>query len=267
MTADGDGVAIRVGAQLWPEHAEYRQLRAAWLRAEELGVDTLWNWDHFFPLNGDPDGKSLEAWTLLTAMAEVTSRVEFGALVTCVAYRNPNLLADMARTVDLISDGRFVLSLGAGWFRRDFQEYGYELKSAPELLRDFAGALPLIRDRLARLNPPPPRGEIPILIGGTGEKVTLRLVAEHAQIWNAIAETPAELAGKAKVLDGWCERVGRDPATIERSVALFNESDLDDLDGYLDAGFTHFIWGVGGPDYDLSGVRRLLAWRNSVTGA
>ncbi|GAA0898365.1 hypothetical protein GCM10009557_73620 [Virgisporangium ochraceum] len=189
------------------------------------------------------------------------------AQLPCVAYRNPNLLADMARTVDLIADGRLVLGLGAGWFHRDFQEYGYEVKPAPELLRDLAGALPVIRERLSRLNPPPPRGEIPILIGGTGEKVTLRLVAEHAQIWNAIAETPQELAGKAKVLDRWCERVGRDPATIERSVALFNDSDLDDLDGYLEAGFTHFIWGAGGPDYDLSGVRRLLAWRAAVTGS
>jgi probable F420-dependent oxidoreductase len=258
---------IRIGAQLWPEHAEYPQLRDAWQRAEALGVDTIWTWDHFFPLNGQRSGKSLECWTVLAAMAEVTSRVEFGALVSCTAYRNPQLLADMARTVDLISGGRLILGLGAGWFEPDFTEYGYTFGSDSALLRDMRAALPLITDRLARLNPAPVGGTIPILIGGTGERVTLRLVAEYATIWNAIADKPEILAHKSRVLDEHCASTGRDPAEIERSIAMFQTEDLDAVDAYLDAGFTHFIWGVGGPDYDLSGVERLLRWRASLTEA
>ncbi|WP_240759713.1 LLM class F420-dependent oxidoreductase [Phytoactinopolyspora endophytica] len=259
---------MRIGVQIQPQHADYKQIRQAVADAEEAGVDIVFNWDHFFPLSGDADGKHFECWTMLGAWAEATSRVEIGALVSCNSYRNPDLLADMARTVDHISGGRLILGIGGGWFQRDYDEYGYEFGTPGYRLDDLAQALPRIRSRWERLNPQPLR-DIPILIGGGGEKKTLRMVAEHADIWHSFSDAQT-LARKSAILADHCADVGSDPAGIERSTGvrgLDNSSPDEAAAELIDAGASLFTIGVSGPSYDLGAVRDWVAWRDEYNAA
>jgi probable F420-dependent oxidoreductase len=255
---------MRIGVQLQPQHADYAEIRRAVGEAEGAGVDVVFNWDHFFPLSSPPAGKHFECWTMLGAWAEATSRVEIGALVTCNSYRNVDLLADMARTVDNISSGRLILGIGAGWFEKDYREYGYEYGTPGSRLAALAGALPRIKNRWSKLNPPPTR-QIPILVGGGGERKTLRIAAEHADIWHGFGGADT-IAHKREVLDRWCAEVGRNPAEITRSVNVGRSPD-EVADGLVKAGIGLFIISATGPRYDLGLLRDWIAWRDDYNGA
>jgi probable F420-dependent oxidoreductase len=251
---------IRVALQLQPQHAGYSDIRQAVVRGEEMGVDIIFNWDHVYPLYGNPDGKHLECWTMLGSWAEVTERVEIGALVTCNSYRNPDLLADMARTVDQISGGRLILGIGAGWFERDYLEYGYEFGTPGSRLGDLRRALPRIEQRLGKLNPSPAR-DIPVLIGGGGETKTLRYTAEYADIWHGFG-SPEVIRHKNEVLDAHCAAIGRAPADIERSCGA-SARKVELGDHLVEAGASLITLGFDGDtNFDFAPVAEWLAWRD-----
>ncbi|MCA0217042.1 MAG: LLM class F420-dependent oxidoreductase [Actinobacteria bacterium] len=250
---------VRLGIQVQPQHALYPKVRDTVRALDDMGVDILFNWDHFFPLSGDKDGLHFEAWTELGSWAELTTNVEFGTLVNCNSYRNPDLQADMARTLDHISGGRFIFGTGSGWFERDYDEYGYEFGTAGSRLDALAEALPRIESRWQKLNPAPLR-DIPILIGGSGEQKTLKLVAKHADIWHSFVP-PADLPRKIGILQEHCDTVGRDISEIEFSSEQ-RVKDLSTADELRELGVTLFTIGISGPDYPLDIVREWLVWRD-----
>lgn len=268
----------RVAVVVKPHHSTYAELRAAAVAVEETGADVIFGWDHFFPLTGDLGGRNFESWTLLSAYAEVTHRAEIGILVASNGYRNPDLHADMARTVDHISardggSGRLIFGIGAGWSDMDYAEYGYDFGTAPERLRKLGQDLPRIRARWGVLNPPPTR-RIPMLVGGGGEKVTLRLAARHADIWHAGGSVET-LAHKNRVLDEWCAVEGRDPADIERSADVplramsYPQRKGEDILARTSAlhqiGTRLFVLGIeSSAGWDLGHVRDLIGWRDDM---
>lgn len=251
---------VRIGVHVHPQHVDYAAMRRAWMQIDEMGVDTIFTWDHFFPLYGDMDGKHYEGLTLLAAMAEVTHRAEISALVFCNAYRNPQYLADALRTIDHISEGRVILGIGGGWNERDFQEFGYEFGTFGSRLDQLARDLPVMTERLAAGNPPPLR-RVPVLIGGSGERKTLRIVAEHADTWHAEGEVDV-YRHKAEVLERHCAAVGRDPGEIEHSWSV-EVDEIERAEDLANAGIRHILVKINGSDrgYDLGPVRELVAWR------
>ncbi len=257
---------VKIGVQVQPQHADYAGMRRAWVEAEELGCDAIFNWDHFYPLYGDADGKHFEGLATLAAMAEVTERAQVGSLVFCNSYRNAEYLADAHRTIDHISGGRTILGIGAGWFQRDYDEFGYEFGTAPDRLRALRRDLPRIEERLRKGNPAP-IGDIPILIGGSGPKVTLKLVARHAQMWHSFGDVDA-FHKKDGILREHCANEGRDPETIERTWSARTGLDAAGADALVEAGVDHLIGNVGGDGkgYDLGPIRELVQWRDAREG-
>jgi probable F420-dependent oxidoreductase len=255
---------IKVGVQIRPQHTTWAEYEQAWARADEMGADSLWNWDHFFPLSGDLNGPHFEGWTSLAVLGPRVKRATVGCLVLAMSYRNPALLSQMAKTLDHATGGRLILGLGAGWSERDYAEYDYPFGTAGDRLRNLERGLKIIRERWAIDPPPPVNGRtVPILIGGGGEQVTLRITAQYADLWNGFGPLDTFIR-KSRILDEWCAKVGRDPAAIERTVRI-DPPEFDRLDDYVAAGATHFIC-PGPAPFDFIALQQLIAWRDSRSG-
>jgi F420-dependent oxidoreductase-like protein len=227
---------IRIGATFWIQRTDWPSLRDAVVAAERSGADSLWVDDHLLCDEGDATDAKLEGWTTLTALAASTTRARIGLLVAANTFRNPGLTAKLATTVDHVSDGRSVLGLGGGWFEREHDAFGIDFGSGHgERLDRLEESVGLIRRLLdgervshegrfynfkdALCEPRPLQDRLPILVGGSGPRKTLRTVALHADMWNAYG-TPETLAASDAILREHCATVGRDQATIERTFTM-----------------------------------------------
>jgi alkanesulfonate monooxygenase SsuD/methylene tetrahydromethanopterin reductase-like flavin-dependent oxidoreductase (luciferase family) len=225
----------RLGILLWSQATDWPAVESAARRVDALGYDHLWTWDHLYAIFGDPYQPIFEGHSTLAAWAKVTSRVKLGLLVGANTLRNPGLVAKQVITLDHISEGRAVLGIGGAWFEREHNEYGIEFGSGfgqrLTWLDEATGAMRQMLDgevvtspeggryrfRDLRLLPRPVQDRLPIMIGGSGERKTLRTVAKYADMWNAMGSVE-KLQHKDEVLRTHCEAVGRDQSQIERTV-------------------------------------------------
>jgi len=227
---------IRLGALCWNQYTTWPALLEAGRRADRLGFDTLWTWDHLYPIVGSADGPIFEGWLTLAAWAQATERVRIGLMVGANTFREPALTAKMATTLDHISNGRAILGIGGAWFETEHEAYGLAFGSGfPERLRWLGEALPIMRGMLhgerptasgprysakgVRNDPPPVQERLPLLIGGGGEQVTLKLVARYGDA-NNVGGGLAKVTRKEAILVQHCETVGRDPDEIERTTGI-----------------------------------------------
>ena len=236
---------MRFGIKTAPMNTTWAGMLDVWREADRIPLfESAWNFDHFEPIFSDRAGPCLEGWSTLAALAAATSRIRLGCQVTGVPYRHPSVLANMAATVDIISDGRLILGLGAGWNQDEADALGIRLPPLKERFDQFDEAIEVIVSLLTQerstfegqhftlteawCEPKPvQRPHPPIAIGGNGERRTLRTVARWAQHWNSVSQDPAEWLRKREVLHAHCADIGRDPAEIETSVLLRLSGDDD----------------------------------------
>ena len=236
---------MRFGIKTAPQHTSWGDMLDVWRAADGVELfETAWNFDHFYPLQGDKNGPCLEAWVTLSALAQATSRIRIGCMVNAVPYRHPALVANMAASLDIVSEGRFELGLGAGWNEQEAKAYGIDLLPMGQRMDRFEEAVEVIDSLLsheitnfqgkyfqmneARCEPKgPQQPRPPIVIGGGGEKRTLRIAARFAQHWNLSFVTPDIFRKKNEILLAHCEAVGRDPSLITRSVQLILKTNQD----------------------------------------
>ncbi len=303
MTDDG----IKLGALCWNQYTDWASLREAGMRADRLGYDDLWTWDHLYPIVGSDDGPIFEGYTTLAAWAEATERIRLGLMVGANTFRNPALVAKMITTLDHISDGRMWLGIGGAWFETEHEAYGIPFGKSPgERLNWLDEAVRIMRGMLhgeepsgseyyaakkVRNDPPPVQPHLPILIGGGGERKTLRTVAKYADACN-IGGSVENVRHKDEVLRRHCEEVGRDESEIERTTGtgviiirddpaearrVFEETFrrngdarlwrnqrvgtvdqvVADLRPYVEIGFRHFDVGFPAP-YDEESMERMV---------
>ena len=221
---------MRIGINLWPQNTTWADLREHALLADRLRFDSLWVWDHFYSISGDLHRPNMEGWQLQAAYAAITERVRIGCLVSGITHRHPAVLANMATTLDNISNGRAILGIGAAWNALEHNAYGIDLGTPRERSDRFAEATKIIRklvdgDRVtfhgkfydvesAEVLVRPIQKRLPILIGGGGERRTLRTTARYGDMWHGWG-APEQIAQKLAVLRQHCEDVGRDPAEID----------------------------------------------------
>ena len=304
MTSSG----VKLGAITWNQYTTWADLREAGIRADRVGFDSIWTWDHLYPIVGSDDGPIFEGWLTLAAWAERTERAQIGLMVGANTFRNPALVAKMATTLDHISQGRAVLGIGGAWFENEHRAYGIEFGGSPgERLRWLEEAVKIMRGMLhgekpsgdrfytareVRNDPMPVQPRLPLLIGGGGEKRTLRIVARYADACN-VGGGFDNVKRKDEILREHCAAVGRDESEIERTVgmgmcvirddpaeaervaaSIFErngnaqpwknqllgtpEMVAESMRPFLDIGFRHFIIGFPSP-HDAETMERMVA--------
>jgi len=227
---------VKFGALCWNQYTDWPALLEAGRRVDRLGYDSLWTWDHVYPIVGSADGPMFEGWLTLAAWAQATEHVRIGLMVGANTFREPALTAKMATTLDHISNGRAILGIGGAWFDTEHEAFGFPFGDGfPERLRWLGEALPVMRGMLhgerptaagrryhakdVRNDPPPIQDRLPLLIGGGGEQVTLKLVARYGDA-NNVGGGIDNVKRKEAILLQHCETVGRDPAEIERTTGI-----------------------------------------------